>query len=215
VIKNIALVPFIFFFSFNVQAVDFGKQGNTFPIKEEGFITMIQRKLKNIDLAEHQEKMRSYAKKRVEEPSPVTGITRATKTISHSFDPSYILQEDVILPCGKVLYRAGEAINPLDHMSWDGKLLFIDARDKEQVEWVLGKHFGTDEQEPGQNKENNNKIVLVAGRPLELEEELQQPIYFDQSGELTTKFNIAHVPAVVEQEGKYLKVTEIDIREDK
>ncbi|MBM5802488.1 MAG: type-F conjugative transfer system protein TraW [Cyanobacteria bacterium K_DeepCast_35m_m2_023] len=209
------LLAFIFLFSFDVQAVDFGKQGNTFPVKEEGFIAMIQRKLKGINLEEHREKMRTHAKRVVEEPSPVARITRAIKTVSHSFDPSYILQEDVILPCGKLLYAAGESVNPLDHMSWEGKLLFIDARDKEQVEWVLGKHFGTDEQEPGQNKENNNKIVLVAGRPLELEEELQQPIYFDQSGELTTKFNIAHVPAVVEQEGKYLKVTEIDIREDK
>ena len=207
--NKVSLVSFVSLFSLSVQAVDFGKQGNTFPIKEEGFIAMIQRKLKNINIDEHQGKMRTHAKKKVEEPLPVTGITKATKTISHSFDPSYILQEDVILPCGKVLYRVGEAINPLDHMSWNGKLLFIDARDKEQVEWVLGKHFGTDEQN------TNNKIVLIAGKPLKLEEELQQPIYFDQLGELTTKFNIAHVPAVVKQEGRDLKVTEIDIREGK
>jgi len=211
--KRRALIALVSLISFNSQAVDFGKQGNTFPIKEEGFIAMIQRKLKAINLNEHQEKMRSHAKRTIEEPLPVTGITKATKTISHNFDPSYILQEDIILPCGKLLYRAGEAVNPLDHMSWEGKLLFIDARDKEQVEWALGKYFGTDEQEPDQNKENNNKIVLIAGKPLELEEEVQQPIYFDQSGELTTKFNIAHVPAIVEADGKYLKVTEIDTSE--
>src|SRR3978361_245693 len=129
--KNITLIPFALLFSLNIQAADFGKQGNTFPIKEEGFITMIQRKLKNIDLAEHQEKMRTHAKRVIEEPSPVAGITRATETVSHSFDPSYILPEDVKLPCGKLLYGAGEAVNPLDHMSWDGKLIFLDARDKE------------------------------------------------------------------------------------
>lgn len=199
--KRRALIALISLFSFNSQATDFGKQGNTFSIKEEGFIAMIQRKLKNIDLVEHQEKMRTHAKRVVEEPKPLTGITRATKTVSHSFDPSYILQEDIILPCGKLLYAAGKAVNPLDHMSWDSKLLFIDARDKEQVEWVQEQTAGS------------NKIVLVAGRPLELEEELKQPIYFDQSGELTTKFNIAHVPAIVEQDGKYLKVTEINTSE--
>jgi len=203
--KKRTLIVLLSLISFNSQAKDFGKQGNSFPIKEEGFIAMIQRKLKTVDLAEHQEKMRSHAKKKVEEPLPVTGMTKATKTVSYSFDPSYILQEDVILPCGKLLYAAGEAVNPLDHMSWDGKLLFIDARDKEQVEWALGRYFGTDEQN------TNNKIVLIAGKPLELEEELQQPIYFDQAGELTTKFNIAHVPAIVEQDGRYLKVMEVDI----
>lgn len=193
-------------FSSNIQAIDFGKQGNTFPIKEEGFIAMIQRKLKNVNLEKHQEKMRTHAKHVIEEPPPIAGITRATKTISHSFDPSYILPEEVKLPCGKLLYTAGETINPLDHMNWDGKLLFIDGRDKEQVGWALENHLKTKEQ----GAEQNNKIVLIAGKPLELEKELQQPIYFDQAGELTTKFNIAHVPAVVEQDGKYLKVTEID-----
>jgi conjugal transfer pilus assembly protein TraW len=194
-----------------VQATDFGKQGNTFPIKEEGFIAMIQRELKTIDINAHQEQMRNSARRVIEEPKPLTGITRATKTISYSFDPSYILQEDVKLPCGKLLYAAGEAVNPLDHMSWDGKLLFIDARDKEQVEWALANHLKTQ----GQEAEQNKKIVLIAGKPLELEEELQQPVYFDQSGELTTKFNIVHVPAIIEQDRKYLKVTEFDIGKGK
>lgn len=58
---------------------------------------------------------------------------------------------------------------------------------------------------------DGTKIVFTGGKPLELEREIGSPIYFDQAGELTTKFNINHVPAIVEQEGKYLKVTEINI----
>lgn len=191
------------FFGLNntVLATDFGKQGNNFPVKEEGFIAMIQRKLKSLDINAHQEQMRTHAKKAVEEPQRVAGIARATKTTSHSYDPSYTITQDVVLPCGKLLYVVGETINPLGSMSWDGKLLFIDGRDKEQVQWVQ------------EQTADRNKIVLVAGRPLELEEELQQPVYFDQAGELTTKFNIVHVPTIVEQEGKYLKITEINIKE--
>jgi conjugal transfer pilus assembly protein TraW len=34
-------------------------------------------------------------------------------------------------------------------------------------------------------------------------------LYFDQGGGLTSKFNIKAVPAVVEQEGKMLKVREV------
>jgi conjugal transfer pilus assembly protein TraW len=57
------------------------------------------------------------------------------------------------------------------------------------------------------------KVVLVGGKPLELEKELETPIYFDQFGELTSKFKIAFVPAIVEQDGKYLKVTETYVGE--
>ena len=34
-------------------------------------------------------------------------------------------------------------------------------------------------------------------------------LYFDQGGNLTNKFGIKAVPAVVEQEGKMLKVREV------
>jgi hypothetical protein len=32
---------------------DFGKQGATFAVKEEGFLAMIMRKLQSLDIAEH------------------------------------------------------------------------------------------------------------------------------------------------------------------
>ena len=41
-----------------VLAKDFGKQGTTFEIKEEGFVAMMQRKLKGVNLAEHEQKMK-------------------------------------------------------------------------------------------------------------------------------------------------------------
>ena len=213
----------------SVFAKDFGKRGATFEIKEEGFVAMMQRKLKEVNLAEHEQKMKDLARKRVEEPTPVLGITRAKSTVSHSFDPSYVLDEDVFLPCGKLLYAAGTRVNPLDHMEWGGRMIFIDGRDSTQIAWIKNNYLKTeafDKNEPklpqgldDQNKGNtvhtvislDTKIILTGGRPLELERELANPIYFDQFGELTGRFNIAHVPAIVEQDGKYLKVTELNI----
>lgn len=188
-------------------AKDFGKQGTSFEVKEEGLVAMIKRKLASLNIEEHEQKMQELARKKVEEPKEVDGITRTKKQVSHSFDPSYVLNEDVYLPGGKLLYAAGTTVNPLDHMSWGDKLVFIDSRDKEQVEWVKERYM--------EQEETAAKIILVAGRPLELEEELEQDIYFDQFGELTAKFNIAHVPALVEQDGKCLKVTEVYIGEKK
>ncbi len=213
-------------------AKDFGKQGMTFEVKEEGFVAMMQRRLKDVNSPEHEQKMKDLVKKRVEEPVPVSSITRATKTVSHSYDPTYVLDEDVVLPCGKLLYPQGTRVNPLDHMSWDGTLVFIDGRDKEQIEWAVKNYFKvlhTSEAKDnikGQSstinlaslvssdeKDNNDgsKIVLIAGRPLDLEKKTGSSIYFDQAGVLTKKFNIAHVPAIVKQDGKYLKITEINI----
>ena len=114
------------------------------------------------------------------------------------------------LPGGKLLYAAGTKVNPLDHMEWEGKLVFIDAKDKEQIAWVKKNHIDMSEIDV-----DDAKIVLVAGKPLELEKETGKNIYFDQFGELTSKFNISHVPAVVEQEDKHLKVTEVYIGESK
>ncbi|WPY01928.1 Conjugal transfer pilus assembly protein Tra (plasmid) [Candidatus Trichorickettsia mobilis] len=227
--KSLLLIV-VFSLSNPVFGKDFGKQGATFEIKEEGFVSMMQRKLKGVNLAEHEQKMKDLARKRVEEPTPVFGITRATRTVSHSFDPSYVLDEDVFLPCGKLLYPAGTRVNPLDHMEWGGKIVFIDGRDSSQIAWLKDNYMKSNEafnknkeelpQNLGdQNKDNaahtfapsDNKIILTGGRPLELEREVENPIYFDQFGELTNKFNIAHVPAIVEPEGKYLKVTEINI----
>jgi len=211
-------------------AKDFGKQGTAFEIKEEGFVSMMQRKLKGVNLAEHEKKMQGLAEKRVEEPTPIQGITKATKTISHSFDPSYILDEDLFLPCGKLLYANGTRLNPLDHMEWNGKIVFIDGRDQAQITWVKDNYLklksvsNENRQELPQNLNSQNrdntlltptysdaKIILMGGRPLELEREVGLPIYFDQFGELTSRFNITHVPAIVEQDGKYLKVIEVNI----
>ncbi len=197
-------------------AKDFGTHGSSFTIKEEGFVAMLKRRLGNLDIAEHQKKMQDLARKRVFEPKPVVGITRASKTVTHSFDPSYILDKDVVLPCGKIMYQAGTVINPLDHMSWDGSLVFIDSNDAEQVQWLKAEFVNSTDVPKNdiddiQTKNQIHKIVLVAGRPLELEQELDQNIYFDQFGELTTKFNIKHVPAIVEQDGSWLKITEINI----
>ena len=227
---NKFLILTVFFsLSSTALAKDFGKQGTTFEVKEEGFVAMMQRKLKGVNLAEHEQKMKDLARKRVEEPTAILGITRATKTISHSFDPSYVLDQDVFLPCGKLLYAGGTTVNPLDHMEWNGRIVFIDGRDLSQIAWVKDNYLkankGNDANDETavqsltiQNKDathslasSDTKIILTGGKPLELESEVGHPVYFDQFGELTSRFNIAHVPAIVEQDGKYLKVTEINI----
>ena len=208
-------------------AKDFGTQSTTFPIKEEGFLIMIQRRLASINIAAHQQKMSDIATKTVEEPKVVANITKASKTTTHYFDPSYVLDHDVVLPSGKLLYAAGTRVNPLDHISWSGKIIFIDARDLSQVEWLKKHHLKQTlkHEDSVLNKDlqlireikdqGDTKIILVGGKPLQLAKEIKSQVYFDQFGELSNRFSIAHVPAIVEQEDKQLKITQINIKDEK
>ena len=208
-------------------AKDFGTQGATFAIKEEGFLKLIQRRLASIDIATHQQKMSDIATKTVEEPKVVANITKASKTTTHYFDPSYVLDHDVVLPSGKLLYVAGTKVNPLDHISWSGKMIFIDARDLPQVRWLRKHHLKQmlKHEDDNINKDlqltveikdqDDDKIILVGGKPLQLAGEIKHQVYFDQFGELSNRFSIAHVPAIVEQEDKQLKITQINIKDEK
>lgn len=185
-------------------AKDFGKYGTVFTVKEEGFITMIQRRLKLVDMEKEKIKMLKIAKDFVAEPLPVTNIKRTQKAQSYTYDPSYVLDEDIILPCGALLAKSGTRVNPLDHMTLDKKLIFIDGRDLEQIEWFKSQEIALE-------VKKEDKLILIAGRPLDLQKDLGREVYFDQGGVLTTKFNIEQVPAIIEQEGKLLRIREVDI----
>jgi conjugal transfer pilus assembly protein TraW len=188
-------------------AVDLGKRGTIFEIKEEGFVAMMIRKLKALDLDKENEKMKRIARSRVENPMPVEGIVPATRYREFYFDPTYTLQEDAVLPCGKVLHYAGTTINPLESMDLNRRLFFIDAREERQVEWLKEQLI---EHLPEQRPILEDRIILIGGSVLRLKKQQNLPeIYFDQSGELTTKFGIKASPAIVEQEGKQLKIREI------
>jgi conjugal transfer pilus assembly protein TraW len=192
-------------------AKDFGKAGSTFEVKEEGFLEMIYRKLRLLDIEKEQQKMQKTVVKKVETPNPVVGVEKATKNRSFTYDPTYTLEEDIYLPDGKVLHAKGTKINPLDQISMTKRLVFIDARDGEQIDWLK-------KQASSGNFRENDKLILVAGRPFEIGKELGREVYFDQLGLLTTKFGIKAVPAVVEQEkpeDRVLKVSEVGFEDNK
>lgn len=183
---------------------DFGKVGNTFPIVEEGFISMIYRNLSKIDIDKLQAEIVNISKKKFKAPKNIDHIKRAVENRNFVFDPTYILDRDIILPNGSVIYRKNHKINPLDYTLFDRILYFIDARDDEQVEWLKAEISDA-------SIDKTRHIILTGGSPSEMEQILGQEIYFDQFGELTSKFGIDAVPAVVEQGdgSRYLSIDEI------
>lgn len=200
---------------------DFGKMANTFEIKEEGFVAMMQRKLQAVDIEKENAKITKIAKERVTNPKPVPLIKKAEENRTFYFDPTYTLLEDIVLPNGQVLHKAGTKVNPLDHMKLSRRMFFIDARDESQIEWLKRN---LEKEESSQSKAGEteaekveNRVILTGGKIFEIKKELgeNRAVYFDQAGELTTRFGIKAVPAIAIEENKKIRITEFDIENGK
>ena len=198
----------------NASATDLGTHGASFKITEEPFIQMMKNRMEKIDIESEKDKIQKRAKYKVENPTPVKGIQPATKDRTFYFDPSYTLDKDAALPCGKILHKAGTTVNPLEHMDLNRRMFFVDGRNNDQIEWLK-------EQLKTPNPKVNNQIIedrviLIGGSVFKLKEELDDThadkVYFDQSGELTTKFGIKASPAIVVQEGLQIKIEETLIK---
>ena len=193
---------------------DFGKFGHVYNIKEQPFLEMINDRLQKVDIEEEQKKMVEMVKKRVMKPHAVDGVLRARQDRSWYFDPTYVVKEDIILPCGKVLHKSGTKVNPLEHMNLDRKLIFIDESDEEQSSWLF--ETISKKNKDGEQANLEERIILVSGNPIRLKEELvargfDHEVYFDQFGELTSRFGIKAVPAIAKQEGLKIRINEISM----
>ena len=195
-----------------VFAKDFGNRGANYPVAEESILLSLQKKFAELDLKKEGERMRSIAEERVRNPAPVSGVIPAKETREFWHDPTYILTEDALLPCGRVLYKAGTRVNPLDYMNLDRRLFFIDGREEKQVEWLKGQLLPDNSSGV---KKIEDRIILVGGSPPEIQDKLGFEVYFDQGGELTTRFGIRGSPAVAEQAGKNLKIVEVAVDAEK
>jgi conjugal transfer pilus assembly protein TraW len=203
-----AIISFSFL-SFAVAAAppaaakDYGQVGTVFPVIEPDLLRVIEAKLQKmqatgqIDALNQQMRTRTEAK--VRRPTPVPGIEAATKPRSWMYDPSIVIDHDIRDHKGTLIAAAGKRINPLDFIVVSTPLVFIDGDDDAQVAWALKRYS------------DKAKLILVKGAPLELMTKRQRRFYFDQSGTLTTKFGITSVPAVVEQSGRELRITETPV----
>ncbi|MBA3814651.1 MAG: type-F conjugative transfer system protein TraW [Alphaproteobacteria bacterium] len=188
------------------RAKDFGVHGVIYAIEEVDPIQIIQEKLKvmeeNGELKKRNLELQKRAKASIERPKPVEGITRATTSRVFTYDPTYTIKKDLYDHQGLVFAKKGTNINPLENISLSQNLIFFDGDDEEQLKWVK-------EQLITNTKIKPIRLILVRGAALTLAEDLEIPVYFDQSGTLTKKLGIKHVPAFVSQVNLHLKIEEI------
>lgn len=183
---------------------DLGTLGPVYEIAEPDFLDeMIAIAKQRVESGEWQKSQEEASKRiiaSIKEPRPIDGITKTMVARTRYWDPTIVVEENIVDEKGRVLVPKGTSKNPLDVMTLDRSMLFIDARDPNQVEMA---------KDAIQKMGEKVTPILVAGPVVSLMEKWKRPVYFDQHGLLTTRFGIKQVPAWVYQDGKKMRIDEV------
>ena len=203
-VGRMAFVAAALLLSFAARAQDLGVIGPVYPIAEPSLLEVILARLRDAEasgvLARLQRDAQTRAKNQIEQPAAIVTLTKTTKARSFYYDPSIVVPYPILDADGKLLVTPGTTVNPLDTVSLSQALLFIDARDTAHVKRASGI---LDE------RGGKLKVILTGGSYLDLMRRWKRPVFFDQQGTLTDKLGIRHVPALVTQDGKRLKIEEM------
>lgn len=184
------------------SARDFGTFGPTWSIAEPDLLMVIKARLEaaqqNGTLDAINQRFVEAAQASVRRPHAVAGITPATSDRRWSFDPSVTLSQDIRDARGNLIAAHGQRFNPLTHLNLAHSFAFIDGDSAAERDWALR-----------QGAPDKLWIVLVKGSPTDLMKATQRRFYFDQMGSLTSKFGIAHSPALLVQQGDHLDIREV------
>ena len=186
----------------SAAARDYGVAGALFPVVEPDLLATIHARLTTLEQTGATRRLNAELQRRsvarVNRPAPVEGLTRAEAARSWMFDPTIELGEDIADDKGRLIMGRGTRVNPLDSVALRQALVFFDGDDPPQLAWAVAH-----------GKKNLAKLILVKGAPLELMRTRQMRFYFDQGGTLIRHFAIRALPALVEQQGRQLKISEI------
>lgn len=176
---------------------DLGTFGQTYPIVENDLLEVIEGRVKKIDQGVLNKKMTQHVKNKILHPVPLP-LGSATENRIFYYDPSFFVEKDIRDHKGNIIWKAGTRINPLEHTPLTSPMLFFDGSNENHLQWALAENA-------------SSRFVLTKGSPLQLEEKIERPVFFDQQALLTKKLKIQFIPARVTQEGMVLKIEEIDM----
>lgn len=177
--------------------------GPTYEITEpdmlEEILARMQKKQDSGEALRLQKEAAERAKLKIFNPAPVSGITTATKNRVFHYDPTVIAHQDILGPDGRIIIPRGTRANPLEIQDFGDPMFFFDARDPKQVKKALAliEHY-----------KGGLMPVLTGGSFFDLMKKWKRRVWYDQSGFITKKLGISHVPALVTQEGNLLRIEE-------
>lgn len=201
---KISIFLMIFGASQPLSAKNLGTYGEVFEIKEENILELIQKRLRALKkegkMEALQKELQKKATAKISRPTPVDGLIKAQTYSRRTYNPTFMVSQDIKDHKGTLIAKKGETHNPLDTASFGIPLIFIDGDDEDQVQWAISQ---------------KGKIILINGAPLELEKLHKHLFYFDQGSVLVEKFDLAEVPARISQQGKHLLIESIPVSKGK
>lgn len=191
--------------SHSISAKDLGVMGATYPIAETDFVTMAQKKIQeemNTDKESGwQDQQKASIMATADRPLAVPGLRPTIQNRHWFLDPSFVVPIDVRSANGSILMKAGSRFNPLEKINLKNALIFFDGDDPEQVAWAQKKNEAL---------KGRDVLILVNGSLRAASLQLpHQRVYFDQGGRITQKLQITQVPAIVQQVGDQLEISEV------
>lgn len=190
-----------------VHAESLGTIGPTYPIAERNLLDHIMERLREKErsgeLKKYEQLARDRATQSVVNPRAVDGLRRAEVARTYYFDPTFVLDRNIVDDRGVVMFAAGTRKNPLEVIALSKHLLFFDARDPRQVARA---------RELIATYQGRVKPILVGGSYLDLMKSWNLRVFYDQDGALVRKLGITAVPAIVSQEGQRLRIDEVQVK---
>lgn len=203
-VKGFIVLPLILL-AHSSPAKNLGPYGAIFPVAEEDIREVIFKRLTAMqvsgELKRHQDKVTARIAKNTLRPKPL-GLTVTNHPTTYRVNPSMVVNQDIRLPTGELIAKAGTTINPFTQIHYSKTLIFFNGDDGVQVNWVK-RHY---------QDYAFVKFILTGGDIKEAAKRFGR-IYFDQGGLLSRKLEVQHVPAVVVQDGLDWKITEIGIND--
>jgi len=169
--------------------------GPTYPIVEPDTMSEIHDKAAAFDW--HQWMTRDPEKFAAFQSAP---LPRATRNSTRLFDPTYALPQDIVGQDGRVLYPKGYLVNVYKTLHVPNRYIVIQGRDSD-YRWLrdVAKPM------PG------DKVLLAGGNVLDERQRMHLELFMlDQR--FIERFGLRSVPAIAQQEGEMLRVTEYFVR---
>lgn len=191
------------------EGTNLGRKGQVWEIAERDFTEEIQRRIAQIDWASKVEAAKDrYWKNHARSVDLPTSRKHSIRRV----DPTVMMTKDVTMPGdpSKVIVRAGQTMNPLDHVPLTKRMVIFDPTQPRQLTAV---------KEYLAQQKDGRKLVIMATRMdgergwkgyENLTIELNNHVYMLQK-EMVGMLRLRAIPSMITAEGSNLVIEELEI----
>jgi conjugal transfer pilus assembly protein TraW len=198
-IQIFAITAVLLLFAQPVPAEVLGTYGATYKIAEKDAVADIKEHAKKVNWKEVFSKKKMDRKVKEYRPSRLPNIPVATENRTFLRDMTYTLPTDIPDGKGGIAYPKGYTFNPLEYLTLNKIIVFINGSDKKQVRWFEKSPY---------LKDIKTMLIITDGSYYELIKRFKRPVYHAVR-HICERFGIEHVPSVAVQKGKYMEISEI------